>query len=292
MSPSAGIGPALPEHIVRSRMANEALKEEDEEKSIVDVGAIGPLLPGNEVVEELRHFSESFKALPSGQPDKLERESWMTDYLPVSANPLTALKPRKFRQGAASAGDIDASWFTVYGSRPSDSPSASTIANIPRPDPHSKLLQDVAAARDNTMFAIANEYNKKHKRDESLLERHQRKLTKEAEKTKRNGKKIKRRGISLTSNISSSSSSRSSSDSSSGDDRKKHKHRHKKRKKSKDKKKKKSKRNEEVAAPTRQPFDRDRDLFASRIDPLKRKAIIERSKSLGSRFAHGGQKFL
>lgn len=65
MSPSTGIGPALPEHIVRSRMANEALKEEDEGKSIADVGAIGPLLPGNEVVEELRHLSESFKALVS-----------------------------------------------------------------------------------------------------------------------------------------------------------------------------------------------------------------------------------
>lgn len=71
---------------------------------------------------------------------------------------------------------------------------------------------------------------------------------------------------------------------------------HKKRKekrKHKKKDKKKSKRSkEEPDVPTRQPFDRDRDLFASRVDPLKRRAIIERSKNLGSRFAHGGQKFL
>ncbi len=37
----------------------------------------------------------------------------MTDYLPVSTDPNAALKPRKFRQGAAPASDIDSSWFKV-----------------------------------------------------------------------------------------------------------------------------------------------------------------------------------
>ena len=60
----------------------------------------------------------------------------------------------------------------------------------------------------------------------------------------------------------------------------------------KKKNKKKGKDTTEITVPTRQPFDRDRDLFASRVDPLKRRALIERSKQLGSRFAHGGQKYL
>ncbi len=37
----------------------------------------------------------------------------MTDYLPVSTDPNAALKPRKFRQGAAPASGIDSSWFKV-----------------------------------------------------------------------------------------------------------------------------------------------------------------------------------
>lgn len=291
MSPNTGIGPVLLEHIVRARMSNEAPKGEAEEGSIVDVGAIGPLLPGNEVVEELRHTSRRSKTKLIGQPDKLERESWMTDYLPVSTDSLAVLKPRKFRQGAAPAGGVDSSWFTVSGSMPLDPNSASSMANIPQPDPHSKLLQEIVTLRDNTMLAVANDYNKKHKRVESLLEHHQRKLAKVTETAKRKAKKRKIRG-NLSASDGSISSGRLSSDSSNTEDRKKHKHRHhKKRKKGKDKKKE-SKKTEKLTAPMRQPFDRDRDLFASRVDPLKRKAIIERSKNLGSRFAHGGQKFL
>lgn len=55
MAPTGGIGPILPEHIVRVRMATEISRVEEEESS--DVGVIGPLLPGNEVAEELRHIS-------------------------------------------------------------------------------------------------------------------------------------------------------------------------------------------------------------------------------------------
>ncbi|KAM7536727.1 hypothetical protein Aperf_G00000087412 [Anoplocephala perfoliata] len=270
MAPRGGIGPILPEHIVRVRMATEASRVEEES---LDVGAIGPLLPGNEIVEELRHITTtgpSASTASDGQVtanDKLERESWMTDYLPVSTDPRAALKPRKFRQSAPASSGVDASWFTVSGSQATESVVQAT-ANIPKPDPHCKLLQDVVAARDDKMMAVANEYNKKHKRNESLLERHQRKRAKELSKAKRKSKRHK------------------SSSSSSSDDRKKHKH-HKKHKKEEERKKE-----EVMTSLTRQPFDRDRDLFASRMDPLKRRAIIERSKNLGSRFAHGNQKFL
>lgn len=56
MAPSGGIGPALPEHLMRARMAAAAVAAD--ETSPIDLGDIGPLPPGNEIVEELRHTSE------------------------------------------------------------------------------------------------------------------------------------------------------------------------------------------------------------------------------------------
>nr|CDS18153.1 expressed conserved protein [Echinococcus granulosus] len=307
MAPSGGIGPALPEHLVRARMAAAAAEDET---APIDLGAIGPLLPGNEIVEELRHISGgSGGAAPSrvNPPscDGLEHETWMTDYLPVSADPRAALKPRKFRQNAPSASVVDTSWFTVSDGQSSHSTAVTATANIPKSDPHSKVLRDVVSARDNKMMAVANEYNKKHHRDESLLERHQRKRAREAEKAKR-----KRRESSSSTNPTTTSSSNSDSEDEDGKksrkSHRKHKHRHHKKasyigpfaclhfqkRKNGKKEREKGKKESVTAGPTRQPFDRERDLLVSRVDPLKRRAIIERSKQLGSKFAHGGQKFL
>ncbi|CUT98858.1 expressed conserved protein [Echinococcus multilocularis] len=292
MAPSGGIGPALPEHLMRARMAAAAAEDET---APIDLGAIGPLLPGNEIVEELRHISGgSGGAAPSriNPPscDGLEHEIWMTDCLPVSADPRAALKPRKFRQKDPSASVVDTSWFTVSDGQSSHSTAVTATANIPKSDPHSKVLRDVVSARDDKMMAVANEYNKKHHRDESLLERHQRKRAREAEKAKRK----RRESGSSTNPSSSNSDSEDENGKKSRKSHRKHKHRHHKKQKRKNGKKKREKGKKEsvTAGPTRQPFDRERDLLVSRVDPLKRRAIIERSKQLGSKFAHGGQKFL
>ncbi|XP_018653820.1 hypothetical protein Smp_164860 [Schistosoma mansoni] len=42
----------------------------------------------------------------------------------------------------------------------------------------------------------------------------------------------------------------------------------------------------------RRPFDREKDLERSRVDTAARKAIIEHSKKLSSRFSHGSQQYL
>ena len=66
----------------------------------------------------------------TGQPptDRLERETWMTDYLPVSTDPRAALKPRKFRQSAPLASGVDASWFTVADGESSKSGDVSAAS--------------------------------------------------------------------------------------------------------------------------------------------------------------------
>ncbi|VDM33876.1 unnamed protein product [Hydatigera taeniaeformis] len=229
MAPSGGIGPALPEHIMRARMATAAAEAGDE-TAVVDLGAIGPLLPGNEIVEELRHTSDLSRDATSScvnplSRDGLERDTWMTDYLPVSTDTRAMLKPRKFRQNPPSASSVDTSWFTVGEGQSSHSSATTVTANVPKPDVHHKMLQDVVSARDEKMMAVANAYNKKHHRDESLLERHQRKRAREAEKTKKAG----RQSSTSTTNSSEVSSSSSSSDSEGKNGKEKHrkrKHRH------------------------------------------------------------------
>lgn len=58
VAPMGGIGPSLPEHLIRERMAAEAAGYAAEEAApSVDFSDIGPLPPGFEVVEELRHGS-------------------------------------------------------------------------------------------------------------------------------------------------------------------------------------------------------------------------------------------
>lgn len=53
--PSSGIGPVMPEHLVRAQLA-AADPVEVTDAAVLDPTAIGPLLPGNEIYEELRHL--------------------------------------------------------------------------------------------------------------------------------------------------------------------------------------------------------------------------------------------
>nr|CAH8874104.1 unnamed protein product [Trichobilharzia regenti] len=72
---------------------------------------------------------------------------------------------------------------------------------------------------------------------------------------------------------------------------KKHKE---KSKKHKHKSKKHKKKHEKSPSPDsiRRPFDREKDLKLFRVDAAARKAIVERSKQLSSRFSHGKQQYL
>lgn len=54
----------------------------------------------------------------------------MTDYLPVSADPRTALKPRKFRQDPPPASGVDTSWFAVAEGQSPHSTAAIVTANV------------------------------------------------------------------------------------------------------------------------------------------------------------------
>lgn len=64
IAPNSGIGPVLPESLVRAQMARRA-EEETARAELPNVHEIGPLLPGNEIIEELRHAESSLRGVRS-----------------------------------------------------------------------------------------------------------------------------------------------------------------------------------------------------------------------------------
>ncbi|VDK49259.1 unnamed protein product [Dibothriocephalus latus] len=172
--------------MVRAQLAKGA--EEDQEAEAggikIDPFEIGPLLPGSEIIEEVRHMQttsvDTSQNKPTDQPQGLQREAWMTEYLPVTDKKMT--RARKFCRNPGTEG-VDVSWFAS----PSDDPAAPTA-----PPPTSKLtaaLDEAISARDQEMSAIREAYNKTYKRDQSLLDAHRKKLEKKMRKEEKKKKK-------------------------------------------------------------------------------------------------------
>ncbi|VDL97443.1 unnamed protein product [Schistocephalus solidus] len=232
VAPASGIGPAMPEHLIRAHLAKGAEEDQQAEASgtKIDPFEIGPLLPGSEIFEELRHMqtsADTSQNKPTDQPAGLQREAWMTEYLPPPTSKMTA------------------------------------------------ALDEAISVRDQQMSAIREAYNKTNKRDESLLDAHRQKLAKklkkeEKKKKKKHSKEKRREKKSAHRKKRKHKDSSATSSSSSSPER----------------------RRGGAKGPTRQPFDRDRDLLASRVGFSAKRALIERSKQFSSKFAHGSQKFL
>nr|AAW26657.1 SJCHGC04710 protein [Schistosoma japonicum] len=187
--------------------------------------------------------------------EKPKRDAWMTELLPKT-NDLNSLKPRKFRQDLSIHSHHDPSWFTAPINSEDHSVRHASNSQINQ-STTDNLRSQRNEIYDHNMAKIASKYQSS-KQKSSLLELHEKKLKKHKlkkhkEKSKKHKSKKHKKG-----HRSSSSSSSSSSPS----------------------------------EPTRRPFDRDKDLKISRIDTAARKAIIEHSKKLTSRFSHGSQQYL
>uniref|UniRef100_A0A3Q0KRZ1 DUF3752 domain-containing protein n=1 Tax=Schistosoma mansoni TaxID=6183 RepID=A0A3Q0KRZ1_SCHMA len=254
--PSTGIGPALPSDLFKQKFNKDS--ESVSYKSSTDFGeidTIGPLLPGQEISEEWRHLKSGYSGGLSCvmvKNEKLKRDTWMTELLPRSSD-LNSLKSCKFRQDISTPLH-DASWFTS----PSDDSRQLLTSSQTNQSIKDTLKYQRNVAYDQKMAKIASDCQIS-KQKSSLLELHENKL-KHKLKKKREKKS------------------------------KKHKH------KSKEHKRKREKSSSPSSSPPsksiRRPFDREKDLERSRVDTAARKAIIEHSKKLSSRFSHGSQQYL
>ncbi|TNN07651.1 hypothetical protein EWB00_007571 [Schistosoma japonicum] len=255
--PSTGIGPALPTNLFKEKL-NKTSESVTCSSPTEEIDTIGPLLPGQELREEWRHLKSGSSEISSRMAvnnEKPKRDAWMTELLPKT-NDLNSLKPRKFRQDLSIHSHHDPSWFTAPINSEDHSVRHASNSQINQ-STTDNLRSQRNEIYDHNMAKIASKYQSS-KQKSSLLELHEKKLKKHKlkkhkEKSKKHKSKKHKKG-----HRSSSSSSSSSSPS----------------------------------EPTRRPFDRDKDLKISRIDTAARKAIIEHSKKLTSRFSHGSQQYL
>ncbi|TPP65539.1 hypothetical protein FGIG_12398 [Fasciola gigantica] len=126
VAPASGIGPALPVELFHSKLVRDVTSSANEngDDEVVDLCTIGPLIPGQEFGDELRHLRSdadltgSSKNVTSLSATGMKRDSWMTQLLPTSnSNLAVALKPRKFHQGSGpTEAGYDSSWFRIPGS--------------------------------------------------------------------------------------------------------------------------------------------------------------------------------
>ncbi|CAL8075983.1 unnamed protein product [Calicophoron daubneyi] len=253
VAPASGIGPALPLHLFKSRLENTAGESEDEDPFI-----IGPLIPGQESKEEIRHFRTeecNSSTLENRSSKSLKRDAWMTELLPASQG-VQSLKARRFQRSVGPGGTtFDSSWF--------QSPSCSDDKDNPtEAELKKRLIEDENERKRNESYdkKMAECVSKCQdgKETASLLDLHRRKAEHKAKKEAKKARKEARRA-------------------------KKEKHKHKKHKHT---------RSPSPEKPTRRPFDRDIDLKISRIDSAAKNALIERSKKLSGRFGHGSKQFL
>ncbi|KAF8568528.1 hypothetical protein P879_05771 [Paragonimus westermani] len=254
--PVGGIGPAIPLHIFKSKLADQS-HSGDRYGGILaeDISTIGPLAPTQAFQEELRHLrseTKELEQLKSSNSTALKRDTWMTEMLPMSRE-VVALKPRKFEQrlGSSAHNACDASWFQT----PSSSDTGTSTNRMETELEKQRSVEEFERIKDNVhdqrMETLASKYNTT-KRDASLLDLHRKKLKHKAKKEAKKAKKEKHKS------------------------KKKHKHN----------------RSPSPKEPARRPFDRDQDLRISRLDSSARQALIQRSKQLSGRFAHGSRQFL
>ncbi|KXJ16563.1 GPALPP motifs-containing protein 1 [Exaiptasia diaphana] len=235
-------GPALPPHLANTSKSSgvvgpslpidprQSKKEEniDEETGPV----IGPMPSSSSTAQHYSSIERDIEARSNAMKDKLtgknkvkqKREEWMTE-LPPEIGKNFGLGARKFRKQAVDCGDR-----SVWTDTPSDRSKKQEREARKRTAEESKAPWE--EEKERNMNDMIQSYTKQH-RGESLMEIHQRELS----------KKRKEEGI---------------------------------------------KPNE------RRPFDRDRDLGYTTVDPDKRKSLISKSKELETRFhrSKSGSTFL
>ncbi|KER22558.1 hypothetical protein T265_09389 [Opisthorchis viverrini] len=193
VAPTGGIGPSLPVDLFKSKLVNQS----DEYQNVEDLGTIGPLLPGQELHEELRHFSSTKSDKEHMKPmssNALKRDAWMTELLPMSRE-VGALKPRKFDQRVGGQQtSCDKSWFRTPTESADVRADDGDTESVKRQAAHEQERL-ASMAYDKQMESLATK-TQEGKPTSSLLDLHQKKLKdkerKEAKKAKKEAKKSKK----------------------------------------------------------------------------------------------------
>lgn len=178
-SEPAVIGPALPPNFQPSGQSAPAPFTSDSESDSDDDSHVGPLpMESDKVTKaqlelEERALEYQIKGIPSTSTSNREggREEWMIELPEVKKVTDLGLGPRQFRTSEGPDFSDRSSW--------TDTPNTAKKAPVAKPeDIQGRLCSIQERERDKAMEKMKRKHEKKHKRDKSLLELHEKKLKK------------------------------------------------------------------------------------------------------------------
>lgn len=189
------IGPALPPHLLASSsssIAAQSLTYPSSDDSNTDDDemddAIGPL-PGG-AIKTVAQFELEKRAIElklanlgdgqaAGSSDAHAREEWMLELPRVNSIAGMGLTARQFRTSTKDRPDFSdrTSWTDTPLEKEKKSKSGPTAAEVARELDREKRSLFIAQ-RDSEQEAMVKRHKKKHKRDKTLMEIHEKKLKK------------------------------------------------------------------------------------------------------------------
>ena len=258
------LGPILPSEIDLDALSQQKHQDMSDISESEDDDLIGPVPEGQTKTEahlELERRAIEMKLAKLSENDakaNLEpvREEWMIELPEVRAVGSLNLGPRQFRKNDRPDLSDRSSWTETPKDREGNSSKRETAEQV-MVTKQKEADATFRAKRDAEQEEAARKHKKKHKRDQSLLEIHQKKLKKEKKKEKE--KEVCWIICKIAGNILIQFSLHFQ---------------------------------KAEGKPARRPFSRDDDLKVNRFDQAQKNAILKKAQLLDTRFGSGEAKFL
>lgn len=204
------IGPVIPSHLLNNDNTHHdtsSSSDVDEDKNVEDISHIGPL-PGilNPELEtraleiKLGHVSSS-----GGNQNKLDeksREEWMLELPEVRGVTDLGLTARQFRTKERPDFSDRSQWTDTPADKERKKHGKLSVKDAAKEEERERERQAIAS-RDMEQEKISREHKKKHKRDKSLMELHEKKLKKAKKEKEKVGPEPRRpfdRNVDLAAN--------------------------------------------------------------------------------------------
>lgn len=183
------IGPIIPAHLLNSVQNHDNAPEpvqsdpevtkSDHEEDLKDTvgplpGLVNPELEERALEIKLGHVSASGSA---SQNDEKARDEWMLELPEVKGVPDLGLTARQFRTKERPDFSDRSQWTDTPEERERKKQGKPSAKDLAKEEARQHERQ-VIASRDAEQETIAKEHKKKHKRDKSLMELHEKKLKK------------------------------------------------------------------------------------------------------------------
>lgn len=210
------IGPVIPSHLLNHIQNHDITQEEasqqsepevaksDNDEDILDTvgplpGIVNPELEQRALEIKLGHVSTSGNA---SQSNEKTRDEWMLELPEVRGVPDLGLTARQFRTKERPDFSDRTQWTDTPEDKERKKHGKPSIKEVAKEEVRQRERQAIVN-RDNEQEKIAKEHKKKHKRDKSLMDLHEKQLKKAKKEKEKEGPEERRpfdRNVDLAAN--------------------------------------------------------------------------------------------